>query len=341
MESYTLERFNDTIEDHGIITLEKRLELLDKYLNIINVMVYKNKTDKKYLKILKSNKKEITDEIKKIQTDLEPVSQQIKPNQSIIDDLKTNGFELVKKEDYEYFINPLSTWGEGFEGIRKRLDITFIIISKKYYKISKKKTEKIYRVLINNLFVSEMARIFINMDLWDRINLKFQESDKTKESLYNILIIIYNDEINVGKKNISKSSKPIKINNYDKTNDSTKLFESEKQNKSIIESKPDDLAKLSEKQNKSTIESKPNKKKIPITLKRKVWDKWIGEDIGKSKCVCCKLTDITQLNFACGHIISENDGGELNVNNLKPICTSCNSSMGITNMDVFINKYGF
>jgi hypothetical protein len=86
---------------------------------------------------------------------------------------------------------------------------------------------------------------------------------------------------------------------------------------------------------------KKKKKPIPAALKRKVWAKWLGEETGKAKCLCCNLTDITQLNFHCGHIISEAEGGELKVDNLKPICQSCNSSMGTTNMDEFMKKYGF
>ena len=89
------------------------------------------------------------------------------------------------------------------------------------------------------------------------------------------------------------------------------------------------------------VEEKKKKKPIPVALKRKVWAKWMGEDMGKAKCLCCKLTDITQLNFHCGHIVAEAVGGELKVDNLKPICQSCNSSMGTTNMDEFISKYGF
>ncbi len=80
---------------------------------------------------------------------------------------------------------------------------------------------------------------------------------------------------------------------------------------------------------------------IPLPLKRKVWSKWIGDKKGMSKCLCCKLTDISQMSFHCGHIISRNNGGDLNVNNLKPICQSCNSSMGSINMDVFIKQYSF
>jgi chromosome segregation ATPase len=88
-------------------------------------------------------------------------------------------------------------------------------------------------------------------------------------------------------------------------------------------------------------EIKPKKKAIPKTLKNKVWNKYIGIEIGQTKCLCCKLTDISQLNFHCGHIISEKDGGKITMENLKPICGSCNSSMGTMNMDEFILKYEF
>jgi hypothetical protein len=83
------------------------------------------------------------------------------------------------------------------------------------------------------------------------------------------------------------------------------------------------------------------KKSIPITLKKLVWNNYIGEEIGKAKCLCCKLTDITQLSFNCGHIIPESKGGELKPNNLKPICQSCNSSMGTMNMHDYIHQFGF
>ncbi len=86
-----------------------------------------------------------------------------------------------------------------------------------------------------------------------------------------------------------------------------------------------------------TIEScKTNKKKsISATVKRLVWNKNIGEAIGKSKCLCCETTDITQMSFHCGHIIAKIKGGETIVSNLKPICQNCNSSMGSKNMNEF------
>ena len=79
----------------------------------------------------------------------------------------------------------------------------------------------------------------------------------------------------------------------------------------------------------------PKKTYIPKTLRIAVWNKYIGEHIGKSKCLCCNITDITQLKFHVGHIIAEANGGSTNIDNLKPICESCNKSMKTKNMDEF------
>lgn len=83
-------------------------------------------------------------------------------------------------------------------------------------------------------------------------------------------------------------------------------------------------------------QTKNKKKTIPATIKRLVWNKYIGEHIGKHKCYCCKVTDVTQLSFHCGHVISEKNGGDLSIENLRPICQNCNSSMKSTNMDDFM-----
>ena len=83
---------------------------------------------------------------------------------------------------------------------------------------------------------------------------------------------------------------------------------------------------------------KNKKQPISSTIKRLVWNKYIGEVIGKSKCTCCFVTDITQLSFHCGHIIAEANGGETTVSNLKPICQNCNSSMGTKDMNKFMES---
>ena len=84
---------------------------------------------------------------------------------------------------------------------------------------------------------------------------------------------------------------------------------------------------------------KYRKKNIPKSLKKMVWDTYIGPDIGKAKCMCCKHQDIRQIEFHCGHIIAEVNGGQTNVDNLRPICAQCNLSMGRTDMNSFIIKF--
>jgi len=78
-------------------------------------------------------------------------------------------------------------------------------------------------------------------------------------------------------------------------------------------------------------------KTIPLTLKKAVWDHWIGMGEGKAKCPVCKVSLIYQMSFHCGHIIAKSRGGLNTVENLKPICQSCNSSMGNQNMNDFIH----
>ncbi len=102
------------------------------------------------------------------------------------------------------------------------------------------------------------------------------------------------------------------------------------------------IPKINNTETKNVINTnteKYKKAKIPHTLRRIAWDYWIGEDNAKSNCLCCGLTIISQMNFSCGHIVSEINGGKLIPENLKPICHSCNSSIGTKNMDEFINKY--
>ena len=60
-----------------------------------------------------------------------------------------------------------------------------------------------------------------------------------------------------------------------------------------------------------------------------IWVKWL---------YCCK-TIIDKTEFHAGYIIPEFKGGSIEINNLEPICGSCNSSMGTEDMHSFIKKY--
>lgn len=86
-------------------------------------------------------------------------------------------------------------------------------------------------------------------------------------------------------------------------------------------------------------ETNQSKKKIPKKIKDDSWDRYIGKEYGIAFCICCNKTEIEQKNFIGGHIISEQNEGSINVDNIIPICNQCNLSMSTKNMDAFINEY--
>jgi 5-methylcytosine-specific restriction endonuclease McrA len=83
------------------------------------------------------------------------------------------------------------------------------------------------------------------------------------------------------------------------------------------------------------------KEKIPSSVKNSVWNYYIGTETKKGNCFCCKLEEISTANFHCGHVISEKNGGEVTIQNLRPVCMQCNLSMSTNNMLDFMKKYGY
>ena len=77
-----------------------------------------------------------------------------------------------------------------------------------------------------------------------------------------------------------------------------------------------------------------NKQKIPKSVRVAVWNTYIGNNI-KGKCYVGCGEEITVNNYECGHIISEKNNGEVTIQNLRPICSTCNKSMGTQNMHDF------
>ena len=80
------------------------------------------------------------------------------------------------------------------------------------------------------------------------------------------------------------------------------------------------------------------KKKIPKKIRVKLFDNSFGEETNIGSCYVCN-DKITRDTFEAGHIIAEHLGGSNNLNNLKCICSSCNKSMGTTNLEKFKNEY--
>ncbi len=80
---------------------------------------------------------------------------------------------------------------------------------------------------------------------------------------------------------------------------------------------------------------------VSRNIKELIWNKYIGEDIIKHRCCCCKIRVIKNTDFHAGHIIAKAKGGRNTVDNLRPICKDCNLGMGTTNMIDYIKEHEF
>ena len=79
---------------------------------------------------------------------------------------------------------------------------------------------------------------------------------------------------------------------------------------------------------KTNCEKKKYRKPISKSLKNNVWIQHYGE---KFKCKCSVkwcATTITPFTFEVGHNQPHSKGGTLDIDNLMPICSTCNKSMG-------------
>lgn len=81
------------------------------------------------------------------------------------------------------------------------------------------------------------------------------------------------------------------------------------------------------------------KKKIPKSVKIGSWNRYIGKTHGEVLCIICNNHSITQSNFEAGHILSEKNGGDCSIDNIIPICSNCNKSVGILHMDEYVKEY--
>lgn len=82
-------------------------------------------------------------------------------------------------------------------------------------------------------------------------------------------------------------------------------------------------------QKSQSSQSQQNQKaKIPKALREQVWIKYFGECFS-SKCYVNWCSNVISVfNFECGHNIPESKNGKTTIDNLRPICSRCNKSMG-------------
>ena len=97
------------------------------------------------------------------------------------------------------------------------------------------------------------------------------------------------------------------------------------------------------KANTSTKKPAKNSVKRPRTpcpksVKEALWIKYFKNNIN-GKCYVCG-TPITLFNFEVGHNKPFSKGGEWNINNLRPLCRSCNRSMGTMTVEKYKKKSG-
>ena len=193
------------------------------------------------------------------------------------------------------------------EFLRIERDTGFVIYEDLYFQYSKSEIRRLFEFMENPFDKRFNDSVRYMLHEWRKYSSGKMIIDENQCMVENIIIPKYYEELQKIQKNneiVKKEEKPVKTKETSVKNEKTK------------------------------------KKPIPLALKRNVWNKHIGETVGKTLCLCCKLTDITQMNFSCGHIISEFNGGNIKLDNLKPICVSCNSSMGTKNMDEFITDCG-
>ena len=70
---------------------------------------------------------------------------------------------------------------------------------------------------------------------------------------------------------------------------------------------------------------------VPPMLKQEVWKKYMpSPKLTHGPCYVCG-NEISILVFECGHNVAHADVGEITLENLRPICSSCNRSMGTRN----------
>jgi len=155
---------------------------------------------------------------------------------------------------------------------------------------------------------------------------------------------------------INEMDKKYKLSDFETFNDLVKWFENENDiHKNTLENQYKGLegvSKALEKIREGTRTrngkklylgsywlDKP-KNELSTQTRRKLWKIWYSNQptdakspCGEILCPCCEETFISSFNFEAGHIRSFKNGGTDELDNLRPVCGTCNRLMGIMNYD--------
>jgi len=88
---------------------------------------------------------------------------------------------------------------------------------------------------------------------------------------------------------------------------------------------------------KETSMSSYQRKAIPQALRKAVWERFKTKN-NMVICQGCRV-ELDSFEFQCGHKQSVAQGGPTILDNLVPICSTCNTSMGPRNLDEFLKQY--
>lgn len=349
--------FNQNITDNDKKILTNNNFLLELYKNGNSELLIPNQISK--LKIFASEHYyELFINLKKMTLNkIEPINQEFINNFQFYNYLtKTNNKIEVESNNklikvfFKYSLNELlKTIYDLFIDYKKKYDN--FLIDEKYNKLINTYIKDYIDINYEKIFKnnSNYSNVYLNYNKKFYLNNKnFYYNNNLNEKNNYMKKLFENNKNNYYYKIFNFSFDTIDINNYKCYIDLFMIILNY-YNQLIIENianenKEIEIKKITDvkiKKNNNFESDKKKKKQIPPLLKIKVWNKYIGDEIGKTKCLCCKLQNIYQASFSCGHIISEFNGGEIKLDNLKPICTSCNSSMGTRNMDEYIKEFGF
>ena len=164
---------------------------------------------------------------------------------------------------------------------------------------------------MNNLFKNQFTNT-----LNTKINT-LKELFKLPHTLYTNAKYNKKNKENDSKKHIY-IPKIINTNYFKKNNNKRKQKNSVIKN-NLLKELPKDLTK--------EIHHHHHKEPIPKRIRELVWTTNNGETFSHKCYVSWCDNTINVFNFQVGHDIPESKGGTIDIDNLKPICTSCNLSM--------------
>ena len=235
-------------------------------------------------------------------------------------ELGINGLSKLKKPELIQLLESEFFKMQTYLNSKSKNDLKNLSKSCDVKKVStSKKDELVYQILFYNVnnMIFRMNDNILNQDLENVEPLSLIEQlEKQKQEIEQKM----QEEIKKKEEEIKKKEEETK-----------KLLEEEEKKKA------DEEKKRIEEEKK---EAKKKKQSIPKNVRVIIWNHYIGEDIIKHKCLCCKKVTISNTNFEVGHVLSEKNGGTHEINNLRPICFACNHSMGSENMIDFVVKFG-